>query len=154
MCVCALKTKEGCVKSWNVLWSTVFTYSSSSHALPQTGSTPPPLLFVKSPATPLHQCVCVCVCISSEPATSPVSVRHLGISQQTLVYTTLACPGVCVCVGVMHVFRLLTAECGAARPSKWLPHTLTVSSHYLSCLSTCPTWDGWKEEVPLCHRQG
>lgn len=124
----------------------VFTYSSSSHVLPQTGSTPPPLLCVKSPATtppPPPSPMCECVFISSEPATLPESVCHLGISQQTLVYMTLACSRVCVCEGgVLHFFHLLIAECGTTRPSKWLSHVLTVSSRCLSAASTCPSCVG------------
>lgn len=50
--------------------------------------------------------------------------------------STRVCVCVCFCVRE-GVFSLFTAECGAARPSQWLSHTLTVSFHCLSDLSTC-----------------
>lgn len=132
----------------------VFTFSSSSHALPQTGSTPPPLLCVKSPATPLHQCVCVCLHL--------IWTRHLDCKRASpwyftaaLVYMTLACPGVCMCVGVFCMcFICSLLNVGPLVPQSG-SHTcwLCLLTVCLARLPVRPPWDGWTDEAPLCHRQ-
>lgn len=61
-CVCVfvhLKEKRGELKLECTVVECVFTYSSSSHALPQTGNTPLPLLrvYVACPLASVRICV-------------------------------------------------------------------------------------------------
>lgn len=77
-CVCVfvcLKEKRGELKLECTVVECVFTYSSSSHALPQTGNTPLPLLCAYA-ACPPRQCenTYVCVCVST-PHLNPPPVR-------------------------------------------------------------------------------
>lgn len=124
----------------------VFTYSSSSHALPQTGNTPLPLLcaYVTCPLTSMRICVCVCMCVytSSKPATCTCVCVCARASPWyfTADLCTLTSLSTCVC---LRVFSLFTAERGTAGPSQWLSHSNCLFTVCLSaCLSLCRRADG------------
>lgn len=126
-CVCVfvcLKEKRGELKLECTVVECVFTYSSSSHALPQTGNTPLPLLrvYVACPLASVrirvclhliktrHLCVCVCMvgCFTL--------VFHSRLLCTLTSLSTCVC--VCACVRVCLCF-----VCSLLNEGQLVPHS-------------------------------
>lgn len=150
--LCVWKKKRGELKLECTVVECVFTYSSSSHALPQTGNTPLPRLcvYVACPLASVRICVSVhlnpppvCVCVSASP---------WYFTADSCVHW-LACRSVwvCVCVCVCLVCSLLNE--GQLVPHSGF-HTHWLSFHCLSvCLFVSLPQDRRTDNTPLSHRQ-